>query len=184
MRTRGGRAVLPSPWIIVGLPDAAAPRPGLAPCKARERREGRAVRPLCYQDSGQDCRAARTTWREVSCETPAFLPDWLGDRGTGERGVEFEAAHQFCASPLSSRSVRSPLPIRPLRPYIHTPLARAATAINGHRNKSFGPGGSTRRLHPSPFMRAGFGGGEIGSTGDPKGDSFARHDTAVIGSNL
>ena len=56
----------------------------------------------------------------------------------------------------------------PLRaPILPTPLARAATAINGHRNRSFGPGGGTRRLHPSPLGdQAGFGGGEIGSTGD------------------
>ena len=162
MRTRGGRAVLPSPWIIVGLPDAAAPRPGLAPCKARERREGRAVRPLCYQDSGQDCRAARTTCREISCEMPAFAwtarpwiseimsgagsslvmpggsgavatvssnrsrssdlkrsrlryefrPDWLGGHGTGERRVEFEAAHQFCVAPLV-RPLSSAAPSQP-----------------------------------------------------------------------
>ena len=39
-------------------------------------------------------------------------------------------------------------------------------AINGHRNKSFGPGASTQ----ARFAQAGFGGGEIGSTGDPKGD--------------
>src|SRR5450759_5953833 len=38
-----------------------------------------------------------------------------------------------------------------------------AMAINGRRNKPFGPGGSTRRLHPLP-ARLGFGGGEIGST--------------------
>jgi hypothetical protein len=35
----------------------------------------------------------------------------------------------------------------------------AAMAINGHRNKPFGPGGSTRRLHPSgsalPFRDSG-----------------------------
>ena len=45
---------------------------------------------------------------------------------------------------------------------------KAAMAINGRRNKSFGPGGGTRRLHPSPPDTAGFGGGEIGSTGDLK----------------
>ena len=28
-------------------------------------------------------------------------------------------------------------------------------AINGHRNKPYGPGGSTRRLHPSPFETRG-----------------------------
>jgi hypothetical protein len=32
-----------------------------------------------------------------------FLPDSLGDRGTRERGVEFESAHQFCVAPLSGR---------------------------------------------------------------------------------
>ena len=47
---------------------------------------------------------------------------------------------------------------------------KADTAINGHRNTSFGPGGGTRRLHPSPSFSEGSGGGEIGSTGDPKGD--------------
>src|SRR5256885_1354717 len=36
-------------------------------------------------------------------------------------------------------------------------------AINGRRNKPFGPGGSTRRLHPSPAS-TGFGGAELGST--------------------
>ena len=47
---------------------------------------------------------------------------------------------------------------------------KADTAINGHRNTSFGPGGGTRRLHPSPSFSEGSGGGEIGSTGDLKGD--------------
>ncbi len=44
-------------------------------------------------------------------------------------------------------------------------------AINWLQNKSFGPGGGTRRLHQSSLAsnRAGFGGGEIGSTGDVKG---------------
>jgi len=38
-----------------------------------------------------------------------------------------------------------------------------AMEINGRRNKPFGPGGSTRRLHPSSAERN-FGGGETGST--------------------
>jgi hypothetical protein len=44
------------------------------------------------------------------------------------------------------------------------------------RNKLFGPGGGTRRLHQSPLLNtvrapgAGFGGGEIGSTGSVKDD--------------
>ena len=40
---------------------------------------------------------------------------------------------------------------------------KPAMAINGRRNKPFGPGGGTRRLHPSP-VRPGLGGGETGST--------------------
>src|SRR5712664_4205319 len=39
-----------------------------------------------------------------------------------------------------------------------------AMEIKCRRNKPFGPGGSTRRLHPSPPASAGFGGGETGST--------------------
>src|SRR5664279_6643165 len=39
-----------------------------------------------------------------------------------------------------------------------------AMEINCRRNKPFGPGGSTRRLHQSPSQNAGFGGGEPGST--------------------
>src|SRR5437660_8914190 len=50
----------------------------------------------------------------------------------------------------------------------HSPLywerrRKPAMAINGRRNKPFGPGGGTRRLHPSP-ARPGLGGGETGST--------------------
>src|SRR5207302_3117101 len=40
-----------------------------------------------------------------------------------------------------------------------------AMEIKCRRNKPFGPGGSTRRLHPSPPQaQVGFGGGETGST--------------------
>ena len=52
-------------------------------------------------------------------------------------------------------------------PYIPPCRSNPAMAINGHRNKPCGPGGSTRRLHPSPLNGphfAGCGGGEIGST--------------------
>jgi hypothetical protein len=71
----------------------------------------------------------------------------------------------------ASSRIGRPFPRRPSGPILHLPSARAAMAINGRRNKSFGPGGGTRRLHPSPLLRAaGFGGGEIGSTGDPKDD--------------
>jgi len=62
------------------------------------------------------------------------------------------------------------LHIRALSAILGSPPSKAAMAINGHRNRSFGPGGGTRRLHPSPRLNAaGSGGGEIGSTGDQKG---------------
>ena len=51
--------------------------------------------------------------------------------------------------------------------YIRVRRRKAAMAINGHRNKPFGPGGGTRRLHQSPVRphrRLVSGGGEIGST--------------------
>jgi hypothetical protein len=44
-------------------------------------------------------------------------------------------------------------------------LRKETMVINGHYNKPSGPGGGTRRLHQSPQIAAGFGGGEIGSTG-------------------
>ena len=40
--------------------------------------------------------------------------------------------------------------------YIHFRRGNPAMAINGRRNKPFGPGGSTRRLHPSPTLTGGF----------------------------
>ena len=47
-----------------------------------------------------------------------------------------------------------PLSSRPLLPYIPPATPRgAAMAINGHRNKPIGPGGSTRRLHHGPPAR-------------------------------
>ena len=40
-----------------------------------------------------------------------------------------------------------------------------AMAINGYRNKPFGPGGGTRRLHQKPVLRLQvLAGGELGST--------------------
>ena len=133
MRTRAGRAVLPSPCIIVDPLAIAAPRPGLAPYKTCERREGRAVSPLVVgirdttivrqaqlggsllRDAG--FRLDGETWiSEIMSEAASslvmpeavatvssnrsrssdpkrsrlrykLLPDRLGDRRTGERGV-------------------------------------------------------------------------------------------------
>ena len=65
---------------------------------------------------------------------------------------------------IPASDVDHPFPKCPERLYSISPSLAAAMAINGHRNKPIGPGGGTRRLHPSPSPAAGFGGGEIGST--------------------
>ena len=52
------------------------------------------------------------------------------------------------------------------RPILEMPPETTAMVINGHRNKPFGPGGSTRHLHHIPPNRtwAASDGGETGST--------------------
>jgi len=54
-----------------------------------------------------------------------------------------------------SRSVSSALFFCRLAPYIGG-AGSPAMEINDRRNKPFGPGGSTRRLHPSPPFLGGF----------------------------
>ena len=71
--------------------------------------------------------------------------------GEGDRGLNAPA--RLALGAKSARLVHRPAP-RPLQnraqPLYWVRRRKAATAINGHRNKSFGPGGGTRRLHPSP----------------------------------
>jgi len=62
-----------------------------------------------------------------------------------------------------SRSAPSALFSSKIAPYIGG-AGSPAMEINDRRNKPFGPGGSTRRLHQNPLFRMGFGGGEPGST--------------------
>jgi hypothetical protein len=52
------------------------------------------------------------------------------------------------------------------RPILGMPPETTAMAINGHRNKPLGPGGSTRHLHHIPPLTglAASDGGETGST--------------------
>ena len=89
----------------------------------------------------------------------------------GSRTVEFAAKPQPSDIKPKARA-RVPLLFRAppalffskTAPYIEG-AGSPAMEINGRRNKPFGPGGSTRRLHPSPPPHgAGFGGGEPGST--------------------
>ncbi len=97
-----------------------------------------------------------------------------------------------------SKTHENPFPTPRASLYSQVPLARTAMAINGSRNKPFGPGGSTRRLHHSPAARAqGHSCGASSRNLQPdgcraaagakqdrrgcKGYPFARHGSAVIG---
>src|SRR4051794_7852393 len=68
-----------------------------------------------------------------------------------------------CSRPLSTPV--GPLCFRRFAPYIEA-AGSPAMEINCRRNKPFGPGGGTRRLHQNPNQSwlTGFGGGETGST--------------------
>jgi len=58
-------------------------------------------------------------------------------------------------------------------------------AINGHRNKPIGPGGSTRRLHQKPFsIGSGFRRGRNRIDEGVKGELSLGMVPAVIGPNL
>ena len=65
-------------------------------------------------------------------------------------------------NPLAG-SAPSALFFSKIAPYIGG-AGSPAMEINDRRNKPFGPGGSTRRLHQNPLFGMGFGGGEPGST--------------------
>jgi hypothetical protein len=64
-------------------------------------------------------------------------------------------------------------------PYIEG-AGSPAMEINCRRNKPFGPGGSTRRLHPSPPRRRASAGANQDRRGR-KGRVFSRYGSAVIG---
>ena len=58
-----------------------------------------------------------------------------------------------------------------LAPYIRG-AGSPAMEINDRRNKPFGPGGSTRRLHPSPPLQDGFRRGRTRIDEGVKGEFF------------
>ena len=70
-----------------------------------------------------------------------------------------------------SRSAPSALFFSKLAPYIGG-AGSPAMEINDRRNKPFGPGGSTRRLHPSPPLQDGFRRGRTRIDEGVKGEFF------------
>jgi len=73
----------------------------------------------------------------------------------------------------------APLFFSMISPYIGR-AGSPAMEINCRRNKPFGPGGSTRRLHPSPSSRWASAGAKQDRRGR-KGRVFSRYGSAVIG---
>ena len=67
-----------------------------------------------------------------------------------------------------------------LAPYIRS-AGSPAMEINDRRNKPFGPGGSTRRLHPSPSPSGWVSAGANQDRRGRKGRVFSRYGSAVIG---
>ena len=94
--------------------------------------------------------AAELLQKEKIAYTGAVLDPYLAPDGrpTDNRGIEFIDPERLA---------------REFAPALDRAGFQPAMAINGRRNKPFGPGGSTRRLHPSP-AGTGFGGAEPGST--------------------
>src|SRR5215210_4803317 len=86
-----------------------------------------------------------------------------GESGDMSQDLEREKVQDQPNSGCSgSKTPLHPLFFSTFAPYIGR-AGSPAMEINCRRNKPFGPGGSTRRLHQSPTP-AGFGGGETGST--------------------
>jgi hypothetical protein len=79
-----------------------------------------------------------------------------------------------------SRSAPPALFFSRLAPYIRG-AGSPAMEINGRRNKPFGPGGSTRRLHPSPPLMLRVSAGAKQDRRGRKGRVFSRYGSAVIG---
>jgi len=92
--------------------------------------------------------------------------------------IEFVAKPQLSDIKPKVQGQRSP-PVQPLptlffskfAPYIGG-AGSPAMEINGRRNKPFGPGGSTRRLHPSPPLKDGFRRGRNRIDEGVKGEFF------------
>src|SRR6185436_19673277 len=106
---------------------------------------------------------------------PAPQSHFRNDRIRGETATE----RYQTESPGTASSDRVPLLFSAcsalffskLAPYIGG-AGSPAMEINDRRNKPFGPGGSTRRLHPSPPLRDGFRRGRTRIDEGVKGEFF------------
>src|SRR6185436_14027919 len=115
---------------------------------------------------------------------PAPQSHFRNDRIRGETATE----RYQTESPGTASSDRVPLLFSAcsalffskLAPYIGG-AGSPAMEINDRRNKPFGPGGSTRRLHPSPPLMLRVSAGAKQDRRGRKGRVFSRYGSAVIG---
>jgi hypothetical protein len=140
--------------------------------------QGAADRNLC------DCSAAI---RERSADQPRDSGVCAGENfcrsGTRSAPAHFGNGRIRSETATERHQTESPGPRSPpvqrLRPLFFSKLApyiggagSPAMEINDRRNKPFGPGGSTRRLHPSPPLQGGFRRGRTRIDEGVKGEFF------------
>src|SRR6267154_5293131 len=97
----------------------------------------------------------------------------MGALAENWNGVSARAT-QFGVFPGRSTPQNAPAPalsFSTFAPYIEA-AGSPAMEINCRRNKPFGPGGSTRRLHPSPLRIGGFRRGRNRIDEGVKGELF------------
>ena len=128
------------------LLDDGAPRPHQHPAETSQRHFGERKEQLEQARLVGGCDAGYP----APGRRPAGIPrawsqnlEWPPPRPT-----------QFGMFPRFARRIRGHF-FSGFAPYIED-AGSPAMEINGRRNKPFGPGGSTRRLHPSPPLLGGF----------------------------
>ena len=142
------------------LVDDAAPRPDQHAAEARQRHFGE------RHEQSRPGWVAAAMWEDPAPgRRPAANP---GACSRSRTAASAEANPNSAYSTVLAGRFPAETAVQALffstfAPYIEG-AGSPAMEINGRRNKPFGPGGSTRRLHPSPPRSTGFGGGETGST--------------------
>ena len=140
--TRVPLALMDEPWLAGGKILVLEPRRIAA--RAAAERMARSLGEPVGERIGLSCRIR--TWSSPPLRRGFFFQE------------QFKSAVARLVTAVSGR----PFFVKPDRLYSGC-RRKPAMAINVRRNKPFGPGGSTRRLHQSP-AGTGSGGGEPGST--------------------
>ena len=140
-----------------------------SPCQTNTRQS----RPATFW---QTPKTGRADWTEWVLKYPAPERRPRGNPGAWRKtGTAFPPrSGQFGVFPGRSSPQNAPAPalsFSTFAPYIEA-AGSPAMEINCRRNKPFGPGGSTRRLHPSPLLIGGFRRGRNRIDEGVKGELF------------